>query len=527
MSSYLVQQYINKFVHRNPSKIAATDGKDVISYHDLEVSSNRLAHCLIDQGVSKQDRVVFCLQRSVNCLTAIFSILKADAVYVPVDHKTPDERLKSIIADCNPRAIICDISTLSKITQCTKDSDRTLISLSNQNGYFEDFPNILFGEQICKYDESQPEYHNNDSDVAYILYTSGSTGKPKGVMISHSNINSYIDWAVEYFQINEHDNILGTAPFHFDMSTFDIYCALKTGATLCIAKENLLLFPEMLMRLMEQEKVTIWKGISSLLMYLERAGVLEQGRLPTLKKVLFGGEALPTKYLVKWMETYPEKRFYNAYGPTEATGISLCYSVDEIPKDTKGRIPIGTPCKDTEVFLLNEDNTETEPGEVGELCISGLCLSKGYLNDQEKTEKAFVPYPFNSDSGKKIYRTGDLVKLRSDGNYEFIDRKDSQVKYMGYRIELCDIEHSMVSINDVKDAVVLLMQSEHKGLTELIAFYEIEKDISASKLISEVESYLPHYMLPKQFIKVDCIPRNDRGKICRVSLRSHHMESRM
>ncbi len=527
MSHTLVQQYLDYPLRQDPGKLAATDGRNQFTYQEIELLSNRLANCLVYAGVARQQRVVYCMQRSAACLVAMLGILKADAVYVPVDHKSPPERLRRIVEDCQPAALICDSSTISKFVSIygPPANDRPIICL-DRRGRHPESPNMYFSEHVSKFGCNRRRYQNSETDTAYILYTSGSTGKPKGVMTSHRNIHDYINWAVGFLDIKEDDKLLGTAPFHFDMSTFDIFCAFKAGATLCVARDNQMLFPEMLMRFMEKEEVTIWKGISSLLMYFDRAGILAKDRIPSLKKILFGGESLSAKYLIHWMETYPDKLFYNAYGPTEATGISLCYPIPAIPDNPAARIPIGKPCKDAVVLLLKEDHTVAKEGEVGELCISGTCLSKGYLNDQEKTDRAFIPNSFGGGGSEYVYKTGDLAILRADGNYEFIDRKDNQVKFLGYRIELSEIEHALLSVPEINDAVVQLIDSPHEGLTELVAFYESEGDIAASRILAVLEAHLPKYMLPKQLIKVDCLPRNDRGKICRLSLRSLHESSK-
>jgi acyl-coenzyme A synthetase/AMP-(fatty) acid ligase len=219
------------------------------------------------------------------------------------------------------------------------------------------------------------------------------------------------------------------------------------------------------------------------------------------------------------MQAYPDKRFYNVYGPTEATGISLYHCINGVPEDYQEKIPIGRPCRGTTVLLLNEDNTPTKKGDVGELCIGGPGLSPGYLNDRSKTEQAFIRNPENPE---RIYRSGDLVRLRNDGHYEFVSRKDGQVKFMGYRIELSEIEHALISAKEVRDAVVLLLESEHRGLNELVAFYEPENGAASLDIISHLKQRLPHYMMPKKLVPMERIPRCDRGKVSREALRSYY-----
>ena len=530
MKTRLVQEYFDDSARRYPTRTAVTDGKNTICYDGLSSFSNQLAHCLKSLGVSRQDRVVICMRRCVDYLAAILGSLKSDAAYVPVDNKAPPGRWETIIEDCQPTALICDGFTLDAIRNSVPGliGNLPMISLdSNSPGYGESSSSIVSRDQVSGYETGKPEYENDENDMAHIIYTSGSTGKPKGVMISHLNIKTYIDWAVDCFHIGVHDRILSTAPFYFDMSTFDIYCSFKSGATLCIAKDELMLFPQKLIQFVEQEKVTMWKGISSLLMYMSMVGVTKKGLMPTLRQILFAGEVMHPKYLIDWMETYPDKLFYNCYGPTEATGISLFHRVDQIPADDQAKIPIGKPCKkNTNVLLLNEDNSLTKTGDVGELCISGPCLSKGYFNDREKTERAFIQDLLLNPSPKRIYKTGDLARMNDDGDYEFVARKDHQVKYMGYRIELSEIERNLVSMEKIKDAAVLLLESEHQGVDELVAFVESYDDIIAADVIGHMRKQLPPYMIPKQWITMDKIPRCNRGKISREALEAYYRNMR-
>jgi acyl-coenzyme A synthetase/AMP-(fatty) acid ligase len=284
----------------------------------------------------------------------------------------------------------------------------------------------------------------------------------------------------------------------------------------------MLLFPSKLVEYAEAEKVTVWKGVSSLLMYLARTGAISRGRLPTLRTILFSGETLHAKYLIEWMRTFPEKTFYNAYGPTEATGISMYYRIDKTPASIDERIPIGKPCENTEVFLLDENYKAVPQGMPGELCIKGVCLSKGYLNDPERTKQVFIDNPLNPGKGERIYLTGDSARLLPDGNYEFIGRRDDQIKFMGYRMELSDIEHALVSINGVRDAGAVLVESEGIDLKEPVAYVEIDSNTSLASIMQELKNRLPHYMVPKRLCQIEHLPRTDRGKIDKMALATYH-----
>jgi non-ribosomal peptide synthetase component F len=294
------------------------------------------------------------------------------------------------------------------------------------------------------------------------------------------------------------------------MSTFDIYTALKAGATLYIASEALTLFPQKLVNFIEQHQITLWKGVASLLMYMARTGCLTPGSMPHLQQVLFAGETLPTKYLIDWMRAFPEKRFFNAYGPTEATGVSVCYQIDSIPSGPQQNIPIGTARDDTGILLIDDECRQVAPGEVGELCISGTGLARGYFNDPVKTARSFTI----TENGTRIYKTGDLARLADDGNLEFVGRKDRQLKYMGYRIEAADIEKALLAIPGVRDAAVCLAEANlNDGVKKLVAFWEADEEITSTHILAELRSRLPVHMVPKTLIPIDRMPRCSRGKI--------------
>src|SRR5512135_3764471 len=344
MAEGLLQAFVERAAARSGAAPAVTDGRDRLTYEDLDHQSNRLARTLASRGVGRGEHVILGTSRSAQVIAGMIGVLKADAVYVPILGDTPAARRDKIIRDCRPKAFIGDGPTLKRVLSETPPAElpRVLVCLEP----WRDLPardgvEIVTPSEVAAEEAGPLPGRNDDGDVACLLYTSGSTGTPKGVMLTHRNIREYAAWAVECLGIGPDDRVLSTAPFHFDMSLFDVYATLAAGAALCIADEKRLLFPRLLVEFAEAERVTIWKGVSSLLMYLARTGAVGEGRLPSLRMVLFSGEVLPTKYLIQWMTWFPDKVFYNAYGPTEATGVSMYYRIRQCPASAEEKVPIG------------------------------------------------------------------------------------------------------------------------------------------------------------------------------------------
>jgi D-alanine--poly(phosphoribitol) ligase subunit 1 len=525
MGNYLLQSYLDANSLAHPEKPALVDDQGSMSYGELHDQANRMAHALKNHGVKRQDRVVIWMKRSSRVVMSILGVLKGDAIYVPVDAKAPLERLLKVAGDCGAVAVICEEAQLPALEEATArlQSVKLLLVFGGAENRRRN-PGIqtIYWDELSDLPSEPDRYQNIDADAAYILYTSGSTGSPKGVTVSHLNVVNYVDWAVDCFKMTGADKVLGTAPFHFDMSTFDIFTTLKAGATLCIASEKLLLFPGKLLDLIERHDVTIWKGVSSLLMYLSSTGALKPERIPSLQRVLFGGEVLPSKHLMNWMAVYPGKQFYNVYGPTETTGISAYYHVQAPPASANDAIPIGRACANTEIIILNDEERPVRLGETGELCIRGSGLSLGYWNDEEKTARAFVPNPLGCSRHDRIYRTGDLAKLREDGVIEYLGRKDFQVKFMGYRIEIYEVEKAIMALEEVHHAAVLLCDSPQSEVSELVAFVEGPQQVDQESMLQNLGRSLPSYMLPKQIIPMQRIPLSDRGKTDRGALRDFY-----
>jgi amino acid adenylation domain-containing protein len=506
----LLDEHVSRHAAARPGAEAVCDGTDRLSYAALECQASAVARRLVAAGVEPGGMVLLSMNRSVWTIAAMAGVMRAGAVYVPLEVRTPQARRRQIIEGCRPVAAVVDAAGAQALT-----GDEQLAAL---------------GASILQVGEASPaepgpalpapEQRTAD-DLACVLYTSGSTGRPKGVMLSHRNVDEYVRWAVERIGIGPDDRVLSTAPFYFDMSLFDIYCALRAGAALCVATRRVLMFPKTLLRFAEEERVTVWKGVSSLLEYLSRTGAIGPERIPSLRAVLFGGEELHPKYLRDWMLTFPAKSFYNFYGPTEATGASCYYELPGPPLEGAEKVPIGGPCENTDLYLLDERLQRVDEGAVGEIALAGVCVTQGYLNDPDRTQRVFREDPFRP--GQRMYLTGDLGRRLEDGTLLFVGRRDNQIKYMGYRIDLGDIENALIAVEGVAAAGVLLAPNSMAGVEELVAYVVLDEGKKPAHARAGLEKLLPFYMLPKRFLPIERLPQTDRGKLDRAALRAQHL----
>ncbi len=460
------------------------------------------ARCrLAEVGVSAGDRVVLLMKRSAAVIAALLGTLRAGATYVPVAHGMPEDRILHIARDSGATAIICDAASVTTAQSVADAIGAAVVDLDAAD------PESVSGSSI---DERPGEGHSAGTTPCYLLYTSGSTGVPKGVIVSHDNVSDYARWAIDYFGIDDKDVILSTAPFYFDMSTFDIYASLMSGATLVIASEKDVLFPRLLLGRIRDNRVTIWKAVSSLFGHVSSVARLDAEALSSLRSLVFSGERLPTHFLGKWMDALPEVSYFNAYGPTEATGISSCHRFEARPNE-KDEIPIGLPCERTEILLFDGEKRILCANSQGEIVISGPGIAHGYWNDADKTAAAFVTSIGETQFASPAYRTGDLGYFDADGVLWFVGRVDRQIKHQGYRIELDDIELALQSIDGVNDAAVI-HRSNGKS-PELAAFFEAAGEVDEAGVREQLKARLPAYMVPRIFRKLDALPRTDRGKI--------------
>ncbi len=527
----LLQQLVTGQAQRRPEQTAIVYQQERVSYGELEETSNRLAHLLKEAGCRRGDRIGFLIPKTPVAICAILGILKADCVYVPLDTSSPAPRLEKIIEACAPRFIIAGGAVTTLLDELMADKSRRneigIGWMGESRIEANNFKARFSREDLERYPSEPIDYQNTIGAAAHILFTSGSTGTPKGVIITHNNVIHFINWASKYFGAKPSDRISSHPPLHFDLSTFDIYGTLGAGAQLHIVPTELNLLPQKLAEFIRASELTQWFSVPSVLNFMAKADVVKQDDFPALERLLWCGEVFPTPPLIYWMRRLPHVKFTNLYGPTEATIASSYYTMPQCPEDERADIPIGAPCDGEGLVALDEELKPVPNGEIGDLYISGVGLSPGYWQDQEKTDAVFIRRPGSSDPNDRIYKTGDLTKVGNDGLFYYLGRADSQIKSRGYRIELGEIETALNALHLTEEcAIVAINTSGFEGAAICCAFVPL-KDVDASpaRLRTEMGKVLPNYMMPARWMRFDLLPKNANGKIDRKALREQFQEN--
>lgn len=491
-----ILEYLESTAARVPDKIALEDRSSSLSFAQLRTRALDISDALAGAVSDIRSPVAVFLPKGVEAISAFMGVLYSGNIYMPMDVKSPAVRTRAIFENIEPAAAITDESGLEKIS-----------------GLLPPEKIIVIGG-VAHAESPKTRWRENiDTDPAYIINTSGSTGVPKGVAVSHRSIIDYIEWARDCYGIGG-DRVMGNqAPLYFDNSVLDIYLCLSTGLKLILTPEELFTFPIKLLEYFSQKGVDTVFFVPSVLSTIANLGLLDAVR-PPLKTVLFAGETMPTKQLNYWISKYPEALFSNLYGPTEIT-VDCTYFIVDRPLSDAEPVPIGRPCRNADVIILDSDNRRVEgPGKSGEICVRGTSLALGYYNNPARTEAAFVQNPLNSKYPEKIYRTGDMAHFNDRGEIIFEGRKDLQIKHMGFRIELGEIESAARSLPGVDLACAVF----DAGKPAIILFYEAREEIPPRSFASSLASSLPKYMIPAKFVRLDAIPLTANGKTDRAAL---------
>ncbi len=519
--AYLLHQLLTESAQRRPDAEAVRLLDHSLTYGELEKVSNQLAHALIKIGVVSGDRVGIYLHKSCSAIASIFGVLKTGACYVPVDPNVPGPRLAAIARQCSFRVLITNFSLYEKLGAAFLDEcpmpavffvDKCPKSVVPTQSF-------TFADSLPSQATEPPAVNVVDQDLAYILFTSGSTGSPKGVMLSHLNALTFINWACDTFAISATDRLSNHAPLNFDLSVFDIFAAIKTGAAISLVPEGLSAFPSQLSSFIQDQRITVWYSVPMVLMMLTTRGKLDQRDLSLLRLVLFAGEVFPIKHLRTLRQMLPLSRMANLYGPTE-TNVCTWHDVCRIPEDQTTPVPIGRACANMAVIAIDEAGRRVvAPGQEGLLYARGSNVMQGYFGRPSESAACFISNPFAPGRDEKLYCTGDWVTVDEQGNFLLIGRKDHMIKTRGYRVELGEIEAVIVAHRDVEEAVAVAVPDAAIGnAIRAIVTVNDGNSLTPTELKRHCATRLPPYMVPEHIDFCDTLPRTGTGKVDRQRL---------
>ncbi len=486
-----------------PERPAVVGSDEILGALELDRLASRFARAFLEAGLQPGDRVGIHLPRSPRGVAAMLGALRAGGAYVPLDPGSPPSRVGLIAHDCGLRHVVISPALLAQWTAA---------GISGPEHYFLSQPAAaapvvaparLHGwEEVNALDPSRPPpVPRQPDDLAYILYTSGSTGAPKGVMLSHRNALAFTDWTADWVGLSAADRVASVAPFHFDLSVFDLWASLSRGATVVMVDEAMVVSGRAMVDRIQAQSISVWYSVPSALMLMLEKGGLEERGAPSLRAVLFAGEVFPLKHLRRAMAALPRARFYNLFGPTE-TNVCTAYALPGPPPEDANAIPIGTASCGDEAMILDEAGTPVVDGEVGQLYIEGPTVMLGYWDGGRRT-LARHPYP-----------TGDRVSRRADGQLMYHGRRDHMLKIHGFRVEPAEVEAALVSHPSVREAVVFAADQQ---LVAVVV--PADTDLSVMDLKRHCAIRLPRYMIPGSIRMVQDLPRTSSGKVDRLKTR--------
>ncbi len=457
----------------NPNRIAFSDNVRAMSYRSFFAHAERASDVLLHHGVRPGDRVAILLPRGIDAAFCIYGTLFAGACYVPLDIQNPASRLAFITGDVQPR---CIIGNGTRPEWCSAAIEWIDI---NDSQFFNDEP----------HNDANVIYRSSPEELAAILYTSGSTGNPKGVSISCRAIDTFVNWSTSTFGLNCDDRIASLAPFHFDLSLFDLFTAIHCGASTSFVPQSLTMAPAKLAAWLEKQAITSWYTVPSILGFLTMRGGLSPGRLPAMKRILFAGEVFPLPGLSKLAQALPSVALYNLFGPTESN-VCTYWQVDRARLSALDAVPIGATACNAELHIDNS----------GELLVRGPCVMNGYWQNGSL-----------QSIDQTWYHTGDCVSYNNQGEMLYHGRMDRMIKSSGYRIEPAEVE-SVINRFDLVESSVVLGESDPISGTRLVAAV-VGNGVDIESMRAYLKQNLAAYMQPYRFVQLSTMPLLSNGKV--------------
>lgn len=503
-----VLEWLEETAARCPEKTAFFDTRQEITFEEVLFTARAIGSALAGMKLSDAP-VAVITGRKVETPAAFLGVVYSGRAYAPIDGKLPKTRIEKILHTLQPAAILTDEENREAAKELLAGYQRQQEQNPESADRNADIP-LLIIEELKKHpvDDAALTCIRRQmvmTDPLYIIFTSGSTGNPKGVMTSHQSLICYIDAYSRVMGITEEDRLGNQSPLDYIAAVRDIYLPLKFGCSTLILPKEYFMEPDNLFSCMNANKVTaVGWSVSAFTVPLS-LGAFEDCELTTLKKICFSGSVMPGSCLRVWQEHLPDAKFVNQYGPTEATASCTYYEVDHRVSGDEV-LPIGVPYENYRVFLLKEDMTKALDGEEGEICVSGPILALGYYHDRERTNQSFIQNPLNTAYDERIYRTGDIGRIREDGLLEFHGRKDRQIKHMGHRVELDEVECAANQLDGVAESACIYRKEKE----QLVLFYTgaaAKRDV-----VLKLREVLPGFMVPRKIQNIEAMPKLPNGK---------------
>lgn len=490
-----ILDWLEKTVSQYPDKIAFESLEKSLSFQELELQAKRIGSRICDHDTSKSP-IAVVLDKEVTTISAFLGVVYSGRAYAPIDITLPESRIEKILSCLKASIIITEDRYIEKLKSLSTKTgiQATILNLSDMlNGE-------IYEERLSSIRQGMIQ-----TDPLYIIFTSGSSGIPKGVITSHHSLMCYIDAYVGVMGIDENDKLGNQSPLDYIAAVRDIYIPLLKGASTYLIPKNYFMQMDKLSEVVADKKITALGWSTSALAVIASFGMPEEQKFASVKKVCFSGSIMHGGVLREWQTMLPNTLFVNQYGPTEATASCTYHVIDHVVEEDE-MIPIGKPYANYRIFLLKDDLTEAGVGEEGEICVGGPILALGYYNNMEKTYQDFIQNPLNASYEERIYKTGDIGEIKADGLLYFHGRKDRQIKHMGHRVELDEIELAVNSISRIKESSALYNSEE--GVIWL--FYSGE--VSLKELVTELRSQLPGFMIPRKVKQLSELPKLPNGK---------------